>query len=121
MTPFLSPIPTFRLRYKSPRSASAEPVLFGQTKSTGSAEALLGLLYRRRKAAMDDKNGVMNQETITQAWEVLQDAYQAQMEGDYELAVELYQSSLGLHPTAEARTILGWSDHFHGKLEDPLA
>jgi len=42
--------------------------------------------------------GVMNQETLTQAWEALQDAYQAQMEGDYDRAVELYQSSLDLHP-----------------------
>jgi len=32
------------------------------------------------------------------AWEVLQDAYQAQMEGDYDRAAELYQSSLELIP-----------------------
>ena len=63
----------------------------------------------------------MNQETITQAWEVLQDAYQAQMEGDYERAVELYHSSLDLHPTAEAHTFLGWTYHFQGKLEDAIA
>jgi len=30
------------------------------------------------------------------AWEVLQDAYQAQMEGDYDRAVELYRASLEL-------------------------
>ncbi len=40
----------------------------------------------------------MSMETLTRAWEVLQDAYQAQMEGDYDRAVELYQSSLELHP-----------------------
>src|SRR3979409_677071 len=50
----------------------------------------------------------MSMETLTQAWEVLQDAYQAQMEGDYDRAVELYQSSLELHPTAEAHSFLGW-------------
>ncbi len=50
----------------------------------------------------------MSMETLTRAWEVLQDAYQAQMEGDYDRAVELYQSSLELHPTAEAHTFLGW-------------
>src|SRR6267378_3214623 len=44
----------------------------------------------------------MSMETLTRAWEVLQDAYQAQMEGDYDRAVELYQSSLDLHPTDEA-------------------
>jgi len=66
-------------------------------------------------------NRVMNQELLTRAWEVLQDAYQAQMEGDYERAVELYQSSLELHPTAEAHTFLGWTYHFQGKLLDAIA
>ena len=55
------------------------------------------------------------------AWEVLQDAYQAQMEGDYDRAVELYQSSLELHPTAEAHTFLGWTYHFQGRLDDAIA
>ena len=63
----------------------------------------------------------MDQETLTHAWEVLQDAYQAQMEGDYDRAVELYHSSLQLHPTAEAHTFLGWTYHFQGKLEDAIA
>ncbi len=63
----------------------------------------------------------MDQETLTHAWEVLQDAYQAQMEGDYDRAVELYHSSLELHPTAEAHTFLGWTYHFQGKLEDAIA
>ena len=63
----------------------------------------------------------MSQETLTRAWEILQDAYQAQMEGDYERAVELYQSSLELHPTAEAYTFLGWTYHFQGRIEDAIA
>ena len=63
----------------------------------------------------------MTQETLTRAWEILQDAYQAQMEGDYERAEELYHSSLELHPTAEAHTFLGWTYHFQGKLEDAIA
>ena len=63
----------------------------------------------------------MSQETLTRAWEVLQDAYQAQMEGDYDRAVELYQSSLDLHPTAEAHTFLGWTYSFQGRLDDAIA
>ena len=63
----------------------------------------------------------MSQETLTRAWEILQDAYQAQMEGDYERAAELYQSSLELHPTAEAYTFLGWTYHFQGRIEDAIA
>ncbi len=64
---------------------------------------------------------LMSMETLTRAWEVLQDAYQAQMEGDYDRAVELYQSSLELHPTAEAHTFLGWTYHFQGRIEDAIA
>ena len=63
----------------------------------------------------------MDQETLTHAWEVLQDAYQAQMEGDYDRAVELYLGSLALHPTAEAYTFLGWTYHFQGKIEEAIA
>src|SRR5258706_8044846 len=63
----------------------------------------------------------MSRETLTRAWEVLQDAYQAQMEGDYDRAVELYQSSLELFPTAEEHTLLGLSYHFQGRLDDAIA
>jgi len=63
----------------------------------------------------------MSQETLTRAWEVLQDAYQAQMEGDYDRAAELYQSSLELHPTAEAHTFLGWTYHFQGRLMEAIS
>jgi tetratricopeptide (TPR) repeat protein len=62
----------------------------------------------------------MNQDTLARAWEVLQDAYQAQMEGDYERAVELYLTSLELHPTAEAHTFLGWNYHFQGRIEEAI-
>ena len=63
----------------------------------------------------------MTMETLTRAWEILQDAYQAQMEGDYERAIELYQSSLALHPTAEAHTFLGWTYHFQGRIDEAIA
>jgi tetratricopeptide (TPR) repeat protein len=62
----------------------------------------------------------MSQETLMRAWELLQDAYQAQMEGDYDRAVELYKASLELHPTAEAHTFLGWAYHFQGKLDEAI-
>ena len=63
----------------------------------------------------------MNPETFSNAWELLQDAYQAQMEGDYDHAVELYRASLSLHPTAEAHTFLGWAYHFQGHFEEAIA
>ena len=63
----------------------------------------------------------MSQETLARAWEILQDAYQAQMEGDYERAVELYESSIAMHPTAEAHTFLGWTYSFMGRYEEAIA
>ncbi len=63
----------------------------------------------------------MSMESLTRAWELLQDAYQAQMEGDYDHAVQLYQSSLEQHPTAEAHTFLGWTYHLRGRIEEAIA
>jgi tetratricopeptide (TPR) repeat protein len=63
----------------------------------------------------------MPTERESQAWERLQEAYQAQMEGDYDRAVELYRDSLALYPTAEAHTFLGWTFHFQGKIDEAIA
>jgi Tfp pilus assembly protein PilF len=57
---------------------------------------------------------------VAQAWELLQEAYRAQMEGDLDHAVELYRKSLTAHPTAEAHTFLGWTYHFQGKIEEAI-
>ncbi len=62
----------------------------------------------------------MSLEKRTRAWELLQEAYQAQSEGDYDRAVELYQNSIAIQPTAEAHTFLGWTFHFQGKLEQAI-
>lgn len=48
------------------------------------------------------------------------EAFAAQMQGDYEQAVELYLSSIALCPTAEAFTFLGWTYHFQGKVEEAI-
>jgi tetratricopeptide (TPR) repeat protein len=62
----------------------------------------------------------MSLESFTNAWELLQEAYQAQMEGEYDRAIELYEKSIALQPTAEAHTFLGWTFHFQGKLEEAI-
>lgn len=54
------------------------------------------------------------------AWNLLKEAYQYQMGGEYDMAVELYKRSLKLHPTAEAYTFLGWTYHFQGKLDEAI-
>jgi len=58
---------------------------------------------------------------MQQARELFQEAYRAQMEGEFDRAVELYKRSLALHPTAEAHTFLGWTYHFQGKVEDAIS
>jgi Tfp pilus assembly protein PilF len=60
-------------------------------------------------------------ENNAQAWELLEQAYRAQIEGELDRAVALYKHSLRLHPTAEAHTFLGWTYHFQGKIDDAIA
>lgn len=62
----------------------------------------------------------MSLDRLARAWELLQEAYKYQMEGDYELAVDLYQRSIETYPTAEAYTFLGWTYHFQGKTEQAI-
>jgi Tfp pilus assembly protein PilF len=63
----------------------------------------------------------MSLDRVEQAWGLLQQAYKAQMEGDYDRAIELYKNSLELHPTAEGHTFLGWTYHFQGKVDEAIA
>jgi len=62
----------------------------------------------------------MSLDKLTQAWELLKEAYQAQMEGDFDHAVELYEKSIAVQPTAEAHTFLGWTFHFQGKIDQAI-
>src|SRR5579872_3609740 len=54
------------------------------------------------------------------AHEFFEQAYAAQMGGDFDRAVELYKRSLAIRPTAEAHTFLGWTYHFQGKVADAI-
>jgi Tfp pilus assembly protein PilF len=62
----------------------------------------------------------MPPDSLARAWEILEEAYRAQMEGDYDHAVGLYQQSLAIYPTAEAHTFLGWTFHFQGKIQEAI-
>src|SRR5256886_13408943 len=61
------------------------------------------------------------EERFQKAFELLQEAYRLQMEGELDAAIERYQQSIALHPTAEAHTFLGWTYSFQGRLEDAIA
>jgi Tfp pilus assembly protein PilF len=62
----------------------------------------------------------MSLEKMALAWTFLEEGYQAQAEGDYDHAIELYRRSINAHPTAEAHTYLGWTLHFQGKYEEAI-
>ena len=55
------------------------------------------------------------------AVELFKQAYQSQVSGDLDRAVELYTGSISLHPSAEAHTFLGWTYSFMGRLDDAIA
>jgi Tfp pilus assembly protein PilF len=57
----------------------------------------------------------------SEARQRFQEAFEAQMQGHYDRAVELYLDSLALNPTAEAYTFLGWTYHFQGKIDEAIA
>ena len=57
---------------------------------------------------------------LDKALELFRDAYESQMRGALDEAVELYKASIALHPTAEAHTFLGWTYSFQGHLESAI-
>lgn len=54
------------------------------------------------------------------AHDLFQEAYESQMNGKLEVAIELYQRSIDAFPTAEAHTYLGWTYSFQGKLDEAI-
>ena len=48
------------------------------------------------------EQGQGREEDKREAWHLFQQAYERQMKGDLEEAVNLYKKSLAVHPTAEA-------------------
>jgi tetratricopeptide (TPR) repeat protein len=74
----------------------------------------------RRPLLLDDKIK-MPADKRKLAWEIFQQAYQAQMKGELDRAAELYRTSVEIFPTAEAHTFLGWTYHYQGKVEEAIA
>jgi tetratricopeptide (TPR) repeat protein len=54
------------------------------------------------------------------AIELFERAYRAQIEKDYEGAIELYRRSIATFPTAEAHTFLGWVYSFQERYKDAI-
>ena len=55
-----------------------------------------------------------------EAMELFQRAYQSQTANDYEEAIELYQRSIAIYPTAEAHTFLGWVYSFQERYDEAI-
>ncbi len=55
-----------------------------------------------------------------EAEKYFQEAYQKQMDGALEEAIQLYRKSIELYPTAEAHTFLGWALSFQGHYDDAI-
>ena len=56
-----------------------------------------------------------------EAIDLFQRAYQAQLENNYEGAIELYRRSIDTYPTAEAHTFLGWVYSFQDRHDEAIA
>lgn len=57
----------------------------------------------------------------TNAAELFRQAYQHQMAGDFQQAIDLYTRSIELFPTAEAYTFRGWTYSFLGDYDRAIA
>ena len=55
-----------------------------------------------------------------EALQYFQEGYEKQTQGDIPQAIELYQKSLELYPTAEAYTFLGWAYSFQGRFAEAI-
>ena len=54
------------------------------------------------------------------ALDLFKKAYEFQMAGELEDAIEQYKRSIEIFPTAEAHTFLGWTYSFQGRYEDAI-
>ena len=64
----------------------------------------------------DESSGAARLEAV----ELFKRAYQAQLAGDYDEAIELYRRSIEVYPTAEAHTFLGWVYSFQGRYGEAI-
>ena len=57
---------------------------------------------------------------LTSAQELVQQAYELQRAKQYEQAISLYKQSIEVYPTAEAHTFLGWAYSFQERLDEAI-
>jgi Tfp pilus assembly protein PilF len=67
-----------------------------------------------------DEDRFDDDDRVTKAQELFQQAYELQVARKYERAIHLYKQSIGVYPTAEAHTFLGWTYSFQGRLDEAI-
>ena len=55
-----------------------------------------------------------------QALDCFKKAYEFQMKGMLDVAIEYYEMSISIYPTAEAYTFLGWTYSFMGRYDEAI-
>jgi Tfp pilus assembly protein PilF len=55
------------------------------------------------------------------AMRLFQEAYEHQMNKEFDKAIELYKKSIEMYPTAEAYTFLGWTYSWMGRVDEAIA
>ena len=68
----------------------------------------------------DDRRDDASPAEKYEAKQLFHEAYEAQREKNYELAVELYKRSIATYPTAEAHTFLGWVYSFQNRYDEAI-
>jgi tetratricopeptide (TPR) repeat protein len=103
MKPALGPTPT-RLQAIPAQPSQAEAAIFDTISSIQSLGSFMSADDPRQTAA-----------------EYFQKAYELQMQGEYQQAIELYSRSIEMFATAEAYTFRGWTYSFLGDYERAIA
>ena len=80
----------------------------------------IGLFHFRQGSGMMNSPMSIDPEEVVRAVELFRQAYEKQMSGDLEEAVDLYRESIEVFPTAEAHTFLGWTYSFQGRIEEAI-
>src|SRR5215510_11169943 len=65
---------------------------------------------------LTDEQAAAKGEALTR----FQKAYEAQLKGDFDEAVDFYKQSIAAYPTAEAHTFMGWTYSLMGLTDDAI-
>ena len=82
----------------------------------------MGPIYRSAgRGAFRQGTFVATQKDKERAMELIQEAMNCQMAGEWDDSVRLYKESISLYPTADAHTYLGWAYSFQGRIDEAIA